>query len=75
MATTCVVRDGEKLDIALAPTASVLLRGDSGMRLGAAAIARYDAGRSSAGVTATPRQIPVFEGVEYQITAPRFHQH
>lgn len=45
------------------------------MRLGAAAIARYDAGRSSAGVTATPRQIPVFEGVEYQITAPRFHQH
>jgi hypothetical protein len=50
-AAVCVVRDGEKLDIAIAPTASFLLRGDSGARLGATAIARYDVGRSSAGVT------------------------
>jgi hypothetical protein len=51
-AATCVVRDGEKLDIAIAPTATVLLRGDSGARLGATAIARYDVGRSSMGITA-----------------------
>jgi hypothetical protein len=50
-AATCVLHDGEKLDIALGPTASVLLRGDSGARLGGAAIARYDTGQSSAGVT------------------------
>lgn len=48
---TCVVRDGEKLDLAIEPIVSVLLRGDSGTRLGGIAIARYDAGRSSAGVT------------------------
>ncbi len=52
-AATCVAHDGEKLDIAIAPQTSILLRGDSGARLGATAIARYDAGRSSAGVTAT----------------------
>jgi hypothetical protein len=52
-AATCVVKDGEKLDIAIAPAASFLLRGDSGARLGATAIARYDVGRSSAGVTVT----------------------
>lgn len=50
-AGTCVVHDGDKLDIAVAPTATVLLRGDRGGRLGATAIARYDVGRSSAGVT------------------------
>jgi hypothetical protein len=50
-AATCVVRDGEKLDFAIAPTVSALLRGDTGARLGATAIARYDVGRSSAGVT------------------------
>lgn len=50
-AATCVVHDGEKLDFALAPTATILLRGDSGARLGATGIARYDVGRSSAGVT------------------------
>lgn len=48
---TCVLRDGEKLDIALEPTATVLLRGDSGTRLGATGVVRYDAGQSSAGVT------------------------
>jgi hypothetical protein len=51
-AATCVVKDGEKLDIAFAPTTSVLLRGDTGARLGGTAIARYDTGRSSMGVTA-----------------------
>jgi hypothetical protein len=50
---TCVVHDGEKLDIALAPQATYLLRGDSGVRAGLTAIARYDVGRSSAGVTVT----------------------
>jgi hypothetical protein len=118
-AATCVLHDGEKLDIAIAPTVSSLLRGDHGTRTGATAIARYDVGRSSAGITVawssatqpsptnpagtwdvgagygyrlrptgplshltahtnwlwerstgTPRQISVFEGVEYQITDP-----
>ena len=50
---TCVVHDGEKLDIAIAPQATYLLRGDSGARAGLTAIARYDVGRSSAGVTFT----------------------
>jgi hypothetical protein len=52
-AANCVVHDGDKLDLALAPLVSVLLRGDAGVRLGATAIARYDAGRSSLGVTLT----------------------
>jgi hypothetical protein len=50
-AATCVVHDGDKLDFAIAPSATVLLRGDTGARFGATAIARYDAGRSSAGIT------------------------
>ena len=50
-AGTCVVHDGDRLDIAIAPTATVLLREDDGTRFGANAIARYDVGRSSAGVT------------------------
>jgi hypothetical protein len=53
LAAICVIHDGDKLDLAFAPSASFLLRGDSGARLGATAIARYDAGRSSAGVTFT----------------------
>jgi hypothetical protein len=53
IAATCVVHDGDKLDFAIAPQATFLLRGDSGMRAGATAIARYDAGRSSGGVTLT----------------------
>jgi hypothetical protein len=52
-AATCVAHDGEKLDFAIAPQVSVLLRGDSGARLGATVITRYDVGRSSAGVTAS----------------------
>ena len=50
-AATCVLHDGDKFDFAISPTATVLLRGDSGARLGATAIARYDVGRSSAGIT------------------------
>jgi hypothetical protein len=50
-AATCVLLDGEKLDIAIAPQASMFLRGDSGMRIGATAIARYDSGRNSTGIT------------------------
>lgn len=53
LAATCVVHDGDQLDIAFAPQLSVLLRGDDGVRAGATAIARYDSGRSSTGVTAT----------------------
>ncbi len=53
VAATCVVHDGDKLDIAIAPQASFLWHGDSGARIGATAIARYDAGRNSAGVTFT----------------------
>src|SRR5207244_1541351 len=45
--------DGAKLDLAIAPQISFLLRGDRGARLGATAIARYDFGRSSAGATFT----------------------
>jgi hypothetical protein len=52
-AATCVVHDGDKLDFAIAPSATVLFRGDSGARFGTTAVARYDAGRSSAGITAT----------------------
>jgi len=48
---TSVLFDGEKLDLAVAPYASAFLRGESGIRVGATAIARYDAGRNSAGVT------------------------
>ena len=52
-AATCVVHDGARLDFAIAPQTTVLLRGDDGVRLGATAIARYDVGRSSVGVTLT----------------------
>ena len=37
-----VVYGGEKLNVALAPTASFFLRGDRGARLGAAVVARVD---------------------------------
>jgi len=48
---TCVLHDGDKLDIAFAPTATFLLRGDTGARYGAVGIARYDSGHHSGGVT------------------------
>jgi hypothetical protein len=49
---TSVLHDGEKLDIAIAPQATLFLRDESGARLGAVAIARYDSGRNSLGATA-----------------------
>jgi len=52
-AANCVVHDGAKLDLAIAPQASFLLRGDRGARLGMTGIARYDVGRSSFGTTFT----------------------
>jgi hypothetical protein len=52
-AATCVVQDGEKVDIAIAPLLAAPLRGGDGLHPGGAAIARLDIGRNSAGVTAT----------------------
>jgi len=46
-----VLRDGEKLDIAIAPQATLFLRDEAGARFGATVIARYDAGRNSMGAT------------------------
>ncbi len=51
LTATSVLHDGEKLDIAIAPQATFFLRDDSGSRLGAVAIARYDTGRNSIGGT------------------------
>jgi hypothetical protein len=53
LAANCVVHDGDRFDLAIAPQASFLLRGDEGQRFGATAIARYDWGRNSAGATLT----------------------
>jgi hypothetical protein len=53
LAANCVVHDGKELDIAIAPQTSFFLRGESGVRVGATAIARYDHGRNSAGATVT----------------------
>jgi hypothetical protein len=50
-AATAVLHDGDKLDIALAPQATVFLRDEEGARLGAVAIARYDTGKSSIGTS------------------------
>jgi hypothetical protein len=51
LTATSVLHDGEKLDIAIAPQATMFLRDESGARLGAVAIARYDTGRNSIGGT------------------------
>jgi hypothetical protein len=51
LTATSVLRDGEKLDIAIAPQATLFLRDESGARLGAVAIARYDSDRNSVGAT------------------------
>jgi hypothetical protein len=53
LAANCVIHDGKELDIAIAPQTSFFLRGESGLRVGATALARYDHGRNSAGVTVT----------------------
>jgi hypothetical protein len=52
-ASTSVLYDGDKFDFALSPQATVFLHDESGVRLGAAAIARYDTGKSSLGATAS----------------------
>jgi hypothetical protein len=51
LTATSVIHDGEKFDFAIAPQATVFLRDESGSRLGAVAIARYDTGRNSIGGT------------------------
>jgi hypothetical protein len=51
LAANSVLLDGQKLDIAVAPEATVFLREEAGARLGATAIARYDTGRNSLGAT------------------------
>lgn len=48
---TCVLKDGDKLDIAIAPQITTFLRDEQGVRMGATAIARLDSGRNSLGVT------------------------
>ena len=51
LSATAVVHDGEKFDFAIAPQATFFLRDESGSRLGAVAIARYDVGLNSIGGT------------------------
>ena len=48
---TCVLKDGDHLDIAIAPQVTKFLRDETGARLGATAIARLDIGRNSIGTT------------------------
>ena len=48
-----VLFDGEHLDLALMPQSTFLLENDTGARLGATAIARYDSGLNSAGLRIT----------------------
>ncbi len=48
---TSVLHDGKIFDFAIAPTAQFFLRDESGARLGATAIARWDWGRNSLGTT------------------------
>lgn len=50
-AATSVLFDSEHFDVALAPQATAFLRGESGTRLGATAIARFDGGGNSLGFT------------------------
>ncbi len=46
-----VLLDGDKFDVAVVPQATFFLRDESGARLGAVAIARYDSGHNSTGMT------------------------
>lgn len=52
-AATSVVYDSEHFDIAFAPQVTTFLRGDSGVRVGATTIARYDGGGSTIAATAS----------------------
>jgi hypothetical protein len=51
LAATSVLFDSPHFDIAVAPQVTALLRHESGARLGAAAIARFDGGGNSVGAT------------------------
>jgi hypothetical protein len=51
LASTSVIFDSPHFDIAAGPQVSLLLRGDSGIRAGAALVARYDNQRTSVGAT------------------------
>ena len=51
-AATTVLIDSGHFDVAVAPQATAFLRSESGVRLGATAIARFDGGGNSAGLTA-----------------------
>ena len=53
LAATCVVRDGDKFDLAVAPLMSVPMRDGSPVRAGGLTVARFDLGRNSTGLTAT----------------------
>jgi len=53
LAATSVLYDGPKLDVAFAPQATIFLKNESGTRLGAFTIVRYDFGRNSIGATAS----------------------
>ena len=48
-AANAVLKEWRELDIAIQPAATFFLRGESGARLGATAIVRYDVGRNSMG--------------------------
>lgn len=50
-AATSVVFDSKHFDIAIAPQVTAFLRNESGARLGATAIARYDGGGNTVGAT------------------------
>jgi hypothetical protein len=51
LAAHFLVRDAERLSIAVAPLATVFLREERGVRLGVDAVARYDYGRNNMGAT------------------------
>jgi hypothetical protein len=53
LTATSVLHDGQKLDIAFAPQATIFLRDESGTRLGGVAIVRYDSGYNSIGGSAS----------------------
>ena len=50
---TTVVVDGEHFDFAVIPQFTTFLRGESGIRAGAAAIGRFDFGRNNLGITSS----------------------
>ena len=52
LAATSVLYDGDKFDFALQPQVTFLYQTESGERVGATAIGRYDTGKSSIGATA-----------------------